>query len=370
MIKTLFLALLFIFFASCGGSNSSNTSPNIQTTPLVDQSLLIDNRVLTLQDPYRKYLWHIEYSTHSDFNQYYQIHSEASANIAKAWELSKGEGVLIAIIDNGFDVTHEDLKDNIVLTYNIANKTSNVSNEGISTHGSAIAGIMVASSNDVGSIGVAPKSKIVLIQDSLLSSDADIIEAFDYAQRSGARVVNCSWGTNAVSDVVASKIRELYDSGIVVVFASGNDGLSLDRASISDESELAWVLGVGSSSEFNTKSSYSSYGRSIDILAPSGEYMGIVATDDYGIYQIGDKERLLDDGYTFFSGTSASAPVVSGIVALMLSVNPNLTPEQVREIIISNAQKIGGVDYIAGWNRKYAYGKIDAYASVLAAKEY
>ncbi len=54
----------------------------------------------------------------------------------------------------------------------------------------------------------------------------------------------------------------------------------------------------------------------------------------------------------------------------MLSVNPDLTPQEVREIIITNAQKIGDVEYIAGWNRKYAYGKIDAYKAVLAAKEY
>ncbi|MBN2824883.1 MAG: S8 family serine peptidase [Campylobacterales bacterium] len=367
--------LLFAFgLMACGGGESSvtPTSDDDDTTSkyLVDRSLLYDGKEAKLQDPYRQYLWHIETPSNTSFRYNYSIDQDASANIAKAWELTKGEGVLIAIIDNGFDVEHEDLKDNIVLTYNVADDNSDVSNEDSSTHGTAATGIIIASSNETGTIGVAPKAKIVLIKDHELSTDSDMVKAFEYAQKSGARVVSCSWGTNNVSDVVASKIQELYDDGIVVVFASGNDGMSLDRYGIDDESELAYVIGVGSSSEFNTRSSYSSYGERIDILAPAGEYIGIVATDDYGANQIAQREGILANGYTFFNGTSAAAPIVSGVVALMLSVNPDLTPAQVREIIISNAQKIGGVEYIAGWNRKYAYGKIDAYKAVLAAREY
>jgi len=358
------LALLLL---SCGSSTIDH-SPT--SKPLIDASLLHDTTLAQLRDPYRQYLWHIEYPSNKNFVYNYNINPYSSANIAQAWELGKGEGVLVAVIDNGFDIEHEDLKDNIVLTYNIQDKSRSVTNDNLSTHGTATTGIIAARSNELGTIGVAPKAKVVLIKDSELSTDADIIESFEYAQKSGARIVNCSWGTNSVSDVVASKIQELYNNGIVVVFASGNDGQSLDRFGINDESELPYVLGVGSSSEFNTKASYSSYGKSIDILAPSGEEIGIVATDDYGINQSAQRENLLESGYTFFSGTSSSAPVVSGVVALMLSVNPSLTPDQVREIIISTAQKIGNEEYIAGWNRKYAYGKIDAYQAVLAAKNY
>ncbi|KIM06337.1 MAG: hypothetical protein KU28_09020 [Sulfurovum sp. PC08-66] len=365
--------MLFLAFGlvACGGggattSNDANTTPK----PLIDSSLLYDGKKAKLQDPYRQYLWHIEAPTNRTFGYNYAIAKDSSANVAKAWEITKGEGVLIAIIDNGFDVNHEDLKDNIVLTYSVVNENSEILSEELGTHGTAVAGIVAAVSNSVGTIGVAPKAKIVLIQDSQLTTDADTLKAFEYAQKSGARVINCSWGTNNVSDAVAHKIKELYDEGIVVVFASGNDGYSLDRYGIDDESELAFVLGVGSSSESNTRSSYSSYGDSIDILAPAGERIGIVATDDYGTHQLGLREGMLENGYTFFSGTSASAPIVSGVVALMLSVNPDLTPKEVREIIITNAQKIGGVEYIAGWNRQYAYGKIDAYKAVLAAREY
>ncbi|MEA2028673.1 MAG: S8 family serine peptidase, partial [Campylobacterota bacterium] len=349
-----FIVLVALVFLSCGSSAPTDSTPT--SKPLVDSSLLHDTTIAKLNDPYRQYLWHIEYPRDRSFAYDHRIEPNSSANIAKAWKLSKGEGVLIAIIDNGYDIEHDDLKDNIVLTYNIQDKSRSVSSDNLSTHGTATTGIMVARSNELGTIGVAPKAKVVLIKDSELSTDADMVEAFEYAQKSGAHIVNCSWGTNSVSDVVASKIQELYNNGIVVVFASGNDGKSLDRYSINDESELSYVLGVGSSSEFNTKASYSSYGQNIDILAPAGENIGIVTTDDYGIYQVAQRERVLDSGYTFFSGTSSSAPIVSGVVALMLSVNPDLTPDQVRQIIISTAQKIGNEEYIAGWNQKYAYG--------------
>jgi len=358
------LPLLLVFFVLSCGNNSTTSS-------LVESARLYDGEEAKLEDPYRQYLWHIEYPSNAAFVSKYHIDTNASANIAKAWELTKGEGVLVAVIDNGFEATHEDLEDNIVLTYNVSEKNSDVSNEEQINHGSATTGIIVADSNDVGTIGVAPKAKVVLIKDAALSTDAQMVEAFEYAQKSGARVVNCSWGTYSVSDVVISKLQELYDNGIVVVFASGNDALSLDRYGINDESELPSVLGVGSSNELNIRSSYSSYGRSMDFLAPAGEYIGVLTTDSYGGNHLGDYRGLLDEGYSFFSGTSASAPVVSGIVALMLSVNPDLSPKEVRDILIATAQKIGGVTYDAvGWNPKYAYGKVDAYQAVLAAKNY
>jgi len=367
MKKYALIIWVALVLLSCGRGSVESSSVS---KPLVDTSLLYDPTLAQLRDPYRQYLWHIEYPTDRNFVYDYSIDPNSSANIAQAWELSKGDGVLIAVIDNGYDIEHEDLKDNIVLTYNTQDKSRSVSNDKLSTHGTATTGIIVARSNELGTIGVAPKAKVVLIKDSKLSTDADMVEAFEYAQKSGARIVNCSWGTNSVSDVVASKIQELYESGIVVVFASGNDGKSLDRYNIHDESELPWVIGVGSSSELNTKTSYSSYGQHIDILAPAGENIGIVTTDDYGTYQVAQREGVLDSGYTFFSGTSSSAPVVSGVVALMLSVNPDLRPDEVREIIINTAQKIGNEEYIANWNRKHAYGKIDAYQAVLAAKNY
>ena len=397
MKKNILLSVITFWFIGCSGGGGSsdinNTTPteyqeitddisnnNTNIDPIqkeetekiedIEEKQKKSEPSVSTIDPFRKYAWHIEYPSDIDFIDKYNINGQSSAKISEAWEITQGEGVIVAIIDNNFDVTHEDLRDNIISSYYSVTKTSDVSKNIFDiSHGTSTTGLIIASSNSLGSLGVAPKAKIIVIKDNEYISDIDTIEAFDYAQRNGAKVINCSWGTNNVSDGVANKIKKLYDDGITIVFASGNEANSLDRPWINDESELDWVIGVGSSNEYNTKSSYSSYGSNIDILAPAGEKIGVVSTNDlFGDMQ--DNTNLLNSKYIFFEGTSAASPIVTGIVALMYSVNPNITPKQVRDIIIDKAQKIGDVSYDSnGWNELYSYGKIDALASVLEAKD-
>lgn len=394
MKKQILLSIVTFLFIGCGGSggsgdtnitskesieapdddvdNKADIIPQEEDVEDISKLEVIEEKQLvsTSDDPFRKYAWHIEYPSDIDFINKYNIDGQSSAKISEAWKITQGEGVIVAVIDNNFDVTHEDLKDNIIDSYYSVSKTSNVSKNIFDiSHGTSTAGLIIASSNSLGSLGVAPKAKLIAIKDSEYISDIDTIESFDYAQRNGAKVINCSWGTNNVSDGVANKIKELYNKGITIVFASRNEGNSLDRPWINDESELEWVIGVGSSNEKNTKSEYSAYGSNIDILAPAGEEIGVVSTNDF-FSDMQDNTNLLNSKYIFFEGTSAASPIVTGIVALMYSVNPNITPKQVRNIIINNAQKIGDVSYDSnGWNKLYSYGKIDALASVLEAKD-
>ncbi|QOY51863.1 Ig-like domain-containing protein [Candidatus Sulfurimonas baltica] len=318
-----------------------------------------------IADEYYKYAWHIE-DKNNDFTTSNGIDSSASANIKSAWEITRGQGVLVAVIDDSFNATHEDLKDNIVATYNAKTGSSIVFDSTLtSAHGTAVSGIVGASANDKGVVGVAPDAKLLLISigEGENNSDLTLIDAFEYARTHGAHVVSCSWGTESVSESVSAKIKELYDDGITVVFASGNSGKDLDTQGISDESELPWVIGVGASSETNNKTQNSNYGKSIDILAPSGDNVGIVTTDEMGYTgRNGSDLGIVNKNYTFLKGTSASAPIVSGVVALLLSEQPDLSPAQIRYILINSADKIGGVAYNEnGWNSQYAYGKINAY---------
>ena len=378
MKTKILLSIIAFLFVGCGNSDSTQTKPEeILIDVENNNSDIIETNNEDIEpieskviDPFRKYAWHIEYPSDTAFADKYSINTQSSARISEAWKITEGKDVIVAVIDNNFDVTHEDLKDNIISSYYSVTKTSDVSKGFFDvSHGTSTTGLIVASNNSLGSLGIAPKSKVLVIKDSDVISDIDTIEAFDYAKRNGAKVINCSWGTNNVSDAVANKIKELYDYGITVVFASGNEGSNLDRPWVNDESELAWVIGVGSSSEYNMKSSYSNYGSNIDILAPAGEKIGIVSTNDSS-GDMKDATNLLNENYIFFEGTSAAAPVVTGIVALMYSVNPNLTPKQVRDIIINNAQKIGDVSYDSnGWSSTYSYGKIDALASVVEARD-
>lgn len=323
-------------------------------------------------DPFFKYAWHLE-------NKDENSTIDASANITKVWKYTRGAGAVIAVIDDSFNASHEDLKTNVIARYNVITKSTITLEEdflyddGAGAHGTSVAGIVSASANDKGSIGVAPDAKLILISigtgDS--NTDAQLIEAFDFAMKNGANVVSCSWGTFDVSSAVSAKLKELYDAGITVVFSTGNDGQSLDASGINDESELPWVIGVGASTEQALKKVSSNYGKRVDILAPSGENIGLITTDEMGSKGSNSgEEDLINDNYTFFNGTSASAPIVAGVAALLYSADNTLTPAQIREAIITSADKIGNVPYNEkGWNDNYAYGKINAYEALKKVKD-
>lgn len=344
-------------------------------------------------EPYYKYQWHIDSSTYQAQNLAFQnalsgyvigdVDADADINVVEAWKSSRGADVYVAVIDDGVDVNHEDIKDNLYLAYNADDKSSDVSNKNtdqdIASHGNTCAGFITSSINGKGTVGVAPSSKLIAIK--LGSSlDSTTIEAFEYAKNNGAKVISCSWGTEHVSDAIVAELKSLYDAGITVLFASGNDHKSLDTTGLYDESEVEWVIGVGSSAENNdVAEAYSNYGSNIDIIAPGGDAsnsIGILGLDDSGTQGSKDNYGLVSNSYSFGNGTSYATPVAAGVVALMYSVNPHITPKQVKEILISTTDKVGGTkaNYINNsltnqtFDEQRAYGKINAGHAVAAAK--
>jgi len=351
-LKTLVFAIVVLVFFGCTGKSDNGDKSDISET-------------LTQNKQYDAYLWHL-FFTNNDFSTSYNIDANAHINIEEAWSLTKGAGVKIAIIDESFEPTHEDIADNVILTYNAADGSTDVTGVGTS-HGNTCSGHAASMDNYVGIIGSAPEAKLVLIKYGY--SDADDIRAFDKAISEGVQVINCSWGTYGISETLAEKLQEVYDAGITVVFASGNEGISLDGDSIEDESESPYVIGVGASCENNDVCSYSNYGSEIDLLAPGGNTFsssGLLGLDNTGTSGDDNQRGLVDDNYSFEQGTSFAAPLVTGVVALMYSANPNITPAEVRTTLIQSAQKIGiGVSYDAnGFNEKRAYGKVDAYEAL------
>ncbi len=322
------------------------------------------------------YNWHLN-AYDNNFTRNNNINPSSSICLENAWEYTKGEGVLIAIIDDSFEVSHDDMNSSKITTYNVSTRRVDVSNSSnYASHGTHTAGVISASDNSVGGVGVAPNADLLLIKVDFFSTqgfDSEIIEAFEYAKNAGAKVINNSWGTDNVSEIISAEIRSIVESNITVVFSAGNSNKNLD-GSIEDESELPFVIGVGGSSEYSTKSTYSNYGSNIDIVAPSGENIGVLTTDELGFFGDNKNSELngeINNNYHLFKGTSASAPIVSGVSALILSINPNLTPSQVREIIINSADKIGNVAYDdVGFNLEHAYGKINAERAVKLAKTY
>ena len=374
-IKFSIIVASFFIFTACGGGGGGGSSSNETDTSTTTQ----ENTAQATD--YSKYAWNINESIDSNYKSTYKIDDNAHINLSAAWNTTKGkksnaEAIKVAIIDEGFEVSHPEIKDQIFATYNVMTGTTDVSNTSTSTfsHGTAVAGVIASKY-----LGVAPEAQLILINIDLLDdyqssstlTEADLISAFQKAVDLGAQVINCSWGGGTVSDILSAKIQELKDNNITVVFSAGNDSSNLDSDGTTDESELSSVIGVGASSVENDITSYSNYGSQIDLIAPAGGnttdgLIGILSLDLTGTNGINTSTQLglVNYNYSFVQGTSFSAPTVSGVVALLLAAKPTLTANEIRQILIDTADKVGtsnGADYsVNNFDVKRAYGKINA----------
>jgi len=372
-LSPLFMTLLL---AGCGTGSSRNSTENIDYRTNFNP----------YNEPFFQYQWYLAY-TQNDFSLSAAIDPDASIHVLDAWKYTRGKGVKVAVIDNNFEVTHKDLAANIADSYNVDLDTSDVSNDtDESSHGTATAGFVAAVPNGYGILGTAPDAKLILIE-QFYDDDANTIKAFEYAKKQGAKIISNSWGTGHVSEAVAMELASLKEQNITIFFASGNNGptltssnQNLDAPGITDESELPSVIGVGATNELNKLASYSNYGKNIDILAPGGEFLGLLGLDDTGSAGVAYTQYTFTNGYTldldnahaFETGTSFACPVAAGVGALMLAVNPSLTPDQIRTLLIQSTDKIenDSVYYDEnGFNLKRAYGKINAAKAVALAKE-
>ncbi len=286
-------------------------------------------------------------------------------SIEDAWSITTGSSsIKIAIIDNGIDLIHLDLKDDIVTGYNAmdgSNNPDHVSHD--LRHGTHVAGIAAATTNnDRGIAGVGYNCKIMPIKwcgvlpgtpAQYLDSD-DYADAINWAWEHGADVINLSWGCTIDSDVTAA-INSATTSGrggkgCVIVCAAGNFGTIIYPATLSN------VITVGMTNQSDGKISGSGIGSQLDVMAP-----GNVKTTDPTASRGGPGD------YATPEGTSYAAPHVAGLAGLMLSANSNLTQSQVKEIIERTAYDLGAT----GRDNSYGWGRINAkYAVKSAAQQF
>jgi subtilisin family serine protease len=351
MRASLFSFFSMLFLLGCGGGGSSSGEILIEEitprTSLMEEPYILEQWALLRDDSF--------YATNA-------VEESASVNASDYLENYRGRGVRIAIIDDGLDTAHEDLRGAIKATYNVATQGTNVSHsDSISFHGTAVTGIVGARVNARGMAGVAGESEILFLKFKDSMSDSEVIELFDAAAAFGADIINNSWGTGNVTPAVRAKIQSLATTGrggrgVCIVFSAGNDS----RDIAGDESSIPEVISVGATNKNNARSGYSNFGANLDIMAPGGEYLGVTTLDVSGLSGGSDGDYLFYDDSNAFVGTSAAAPIVSGIIALMLEKNPNLTRAQIENILKETADKIGGVSYEAnGHNDYYGYGKVN-----------
>jgi subtilisin family serine protease len=229
-----------------------------------------------------------------------------------------------------------------------------------SSHGTSCAGL-IAAPLDIGrTVGVAPNCRIMPIKKARLSDYTKIAEAFIWAADHGASVISCSFGYDNRPWILPDVVRSVIDycveegrsgKGCVIFWAAGNgnEAISSDEWASYDK-----VIAVAASTDLDRRAYYSDFGSEVDICAPSsGGHNGIVTTS------IG--------GYTSdFGGTSAAAPIAAGVAALLISVNPNLTWVEVRDLLYKSADKIdGAVNYNSlGHSDQYGYGRVNAMRAI------
>jgi len=330
----------------------------------------------------------------------------AHAHVEAAHELSQGEGITIAIVDDGVDIDH--------LEFAQANKIVGPRDATLQSddprpkfpkeaHGTACAGVACASGAD-GASGVAPKARLMPIRlSSDLGSKAEG-DAFFWAAKKGADVISCSWGPRdgrwwdpndpqhnvKVSLPVSTRLAIDYavtkgraGRGCVVLFAAGNGNELVENDGYASNPN---VVAVAACNDRGKRSVYSDFGEAIVCCFPSNDLHwpqhnvppltpGIWTTDRVGAagYNGSSSDRRGD--YTNdFGGTSSACPGAAGIVALALSVNPELTQQQVRDLLGRASDRIdptGGEYNGAGRSRFYGFGRLNAERAVtlaLAAK--
>jgi subtilisin-like proprotein convertase family protein len=314
----------------------------------------------------------------------------ASANVEAAHALAQGENVTIAVIDTGLDIDHEEFASpgKIVgprdTTGNDDNPRPNDSRE---NHGTACAGV-ACGDGGFGASGVAPKAKLMPIRMvSALGSQAEA-DAFYWAAQHGTDIISCSWGPMDgdwwnPGDPLHNTVAPIPDStrlaidyaimngrggkGCLVFFAAGNGNESVDNDGYAS---YAHVLAVAASNDRSRRSAYSDFGNAVFCAFPSNDFEfaeeGRPAPLTPGIYtadRTGPRGYASGNYTNAFGGTSSACPGAAGVAALVLSRNPSLRWDEVKDILRRSCDRIdpqGGQYNGNGHSQFYGYGRLNA----------
>lgn len=305
----------------------------------------------------------------NDTHYYLQwgMHSALDVDIdaPEAWALQRGtSAVIVAVLDTGVDLDHEDLQAKIVSGYDFVNDDSVPDDD--AGHGTHVAGIVAAITNNaLGVAGVSWYSRIMplkVLDDEGTGLDSDVADAIQWAANNGAKVINLSLGSTSDTLSLSNAVNYAYASGCVIVASMGN----LNDTTTHYPAGYSNVIAVGAINEYNIRCSTSDwgnpygscYGSNLDVCAPGNEILSTYYLP-------------FPNQYGYLNGTSMATPFVSGIAALLCSWKSSITPDEIEAVIENTADDITGDDpsggtCSAGWDQYTGYGRVNAYKAVLS----
>jgi subtilisin family serine protease len=293
----------------------------------------------------------------------------SSINLATA-----GDGIKVAVLDTGVDVSNPDLNSGQVLngieyltnaSYSSCAGGTGDGKSDLNGHGTHVAGIIAA--GGIGIRGVTPAVDILpvrVLNQFGSGNSTDVACGIKWATDNGAKVINMSLGSTSQSASVTAAVAYAISNNVTVVAASGNNANSvLNTNATNYPAGDVGVIGVGATNSDGTWASFSTYGSFVDVSAPG---VGIISTCSapYASTGSGDSFRETScttsdsygSNYQSLSGTSMASPHVAAVAAFMLSQYPSLTPAQVQEILEDTSGSGNGIRI----DNKLGYGVVNA----------
>ena len=394
--------LLATLLASCGGSGDSGGASS--NTPY--QGTLLNGTKCAVRyyaqsqppqsagtDPLYLTQWYLKNT--GRLTGYSGLAAGEDLQVENVWASGlRGENIRVAVVDDGLEVTHQDLAPNVVegASYNYVNDGSwqrgspwplpCYANQ---FHGTAVGGVVAArDGNSLGGRGVAPRTSLVGYNAMATDRDSDMLDALVRDQARN-HIYNNSWGAEdngqfsaptseaAYAGTILNGLRNGRNGlGSIYTFAGGNGGAKGDYSVLDGNVNVLGTIPVCATNAAGKRAPYSEPGPNLLVCAPSSD----MGQENGSSLPDVTTTALRNDYLTTFNGTSAATPMVSGVVALMLQANPNLTWRDVPLVLAKSARQVDPAN--TGWtnyggyhyNHEYGFGVVDATAAVQLARSW
>ncbi len=300
-------------------------------------------------EPYRYMQWHLD-----------RICADAASVYTHG-----SESLIVAVVDIGTDIHHPDLEERLYINASERNGFEGMDDDqngyiddwsgwdfadhdndpsppsgSDEEHGTHIAGIILGAMNSRFGTGIAPHVKLLAVRVGSLTNVYYGYQGIYYAVQRGAKLINCSWSSDNYSPIEAAAVQYAISQGAVIIAAAGNLGVN----HLTFPAILPGVISVGATDRNDLRASFSNYGSGITTWAPGLDIPSTLPNSSFGL----------------MSGTSMAAPVVTGVAALVMSINPNLTPAEFQQIVVGSADQIHAIESIPA-------SRVNAYRAVAEA---